>query len=134
MGLISSDDEVEKITKSKEYTEHTAKAEWMDGETREYVFDGMKKTNGDIVLKDYRENREGRMTLQAFLTLPKSQIREFKTIKRETKKVTWEEEKKEEYECPKCSRTFKTERGREIHKAQKHHFESYDPVYEPPHT
>lgn len=97
-----------KVTKEKEYTEHTGVAEFTDGETREVTFDAMKEKDGAIVLKNYTGysktkagltvsigpgSSKGGFTSEAFMTIPYSNLKTFETTDRETKTMEYEVEK-----------------------------------------
>lgn len=91
--------EVEKEI-SHQYTEHTATAEFTDGETREFTFDEMNQTGSAIVLKDYvaaHFNDKYLLTglsehidyeSEAFITLSNANLKTFETTDRETKEMT----------------------------------------------
>lgn len=88
---------VEEETKTFEYTEHTGMAYFADGTSKPFVFDGMKRDDGDIILWDY----SGELVEHHHMTHPTTwepnQRQKFATISSENYKyfITTDREKKE---------------------------------------
>jgi len=96
-----------RVDEEKEYTEHTAVAEYMDGTEEEFVFDSMKRKDGAIVLKNYtgyndkqvvsylfNGSNTGGFVGKAFATIPDANLKKFETTNRETKTMEYETTKK----------------------------------------
>jgi len=69
------------------HTVHLGEAEFMDGDTKRFMFDAMKRKNGSIVLYDYTSfQRCGRGT-EEFVTIVPDKLKTFETVRREEVRV-----------------------------------------------
>lgn len=65
------------------HTVHLAEAEFIDGDTKRFMFDAMKRKNGGIVLYDYTAYGRRGNRKEAFVTIPDANLKTFETTRRE---------------------------------------------------
>lgn len=99
------------VTKEKEYTEHVAKAVYVDGSEEEIVFDEMQRNEHCIILEEYLgltkkkhrgcgHRREATtyqgFDAQKFATISMHGLKKFETIERRDESFEYTETKQEE--------------------------------------
>jgi len=59
----------------------------MDGDTKRFMFDAMKRKNGPIVLYDYTSFQRRGRGKEAFVTIVPDNLKTFETVRREEVRV-----------------------------------------------
>jgi len=77
---------VTEIMRSR-HTVHLGEAEFMDGDTKRFMFDAMKRKNGSIVLYDYTSFQRRGRGKEAFVTIVPDNLKTFETVRREEVRV-----------------------------------------------
>jgi len=65
------------------HTVHLAEAEFIDGDTKRFMFDAMKRKDSAIVLYDYTAYGRRGNRKEAFVTIPDANLKTFETTRRE---------------------------------------------------
>lgn len=89
------------VEKTKEYTEHTGVATFIDGLKREFTFDAMNDDGNKVVLKNYTGVRKVLIGVnlvpelygEAFVTIPHNNLKTFETTERESKEMKYTDTK-----------------------------------------
>lgn len=100
---------MKEVTRHKEYTEHTGKIHFTNGDTEEVTFDDLKRTSEGVTLSDYMQTRKGNVKLRAVRFIPHNNLRDIETTERKAERIEYTEQTRErKYSCMHCRDRFST--------------------------